>query len=52
MHFRLFGIPLEFVNFVLALIAYSIAYPAVSFGLWLKKKKIKVIEYGIRIKRF
>ncbi|CAJ0947364.1 unnamed protein product, partial [Mesorhabditis belari] len=29
MHFRLFGIPLEFVNFILALIAYSISYPAV-----------------------
>ncbi|GMT06464.1 hypothetical protein PENTCL1PPCAC_28638, partial [Pristionchus entomophagus] len=29
MHIRLFGISLEFVNLVLALVAYSIAYPSV-----------------------
>ncbi|KAL3106718.1 hypothetical protein niasHT_019846 [Heterodera trifolii] len=29
MHTRLFGIPLEFVNFLIALVAFSTAYPAV-----------------------
>jgi hypothetical protein len=29
MQARLFGIPLEFVNFLLALFAYAIAYPSV-----------------------
>lgn len=40
MHARLFGIPLEFVNFFVALLAYACAYPAVfwrvskCFSLW------------------
>ena len=40
MHARLFGIPLEFVNFVIALIAFACSYPAVfwrvnkAFSLW------------------
>lgn len=29
MNFRLFGIPLEFVNLITALVAYACAYPAV-----------------------
>lgn len=29
MHARLFGIPLEFVNLVIALIAFACSYPAV-----------------------
>jgi hypothetical protein len=29
MHARLFGIPLEFANFVLALFAFAVSYPAV-----------------------
>uniref|UniRef100_A0AC35G523 Uncharacterized protein n=2 Tax=Panagrolaimus sp. PS1159 TaxID=55785 RepID=A0AC35G523_9BILA len=40
MHARLFGIPLEFVNFVIALITFSCSYPSVfwrvnkAFSLW------------------
>lgn len=33
MHARLFGVPLEFVNLVIALIAYSCVYPAVFWKL-------------------
>lgn len=33
MHARLFGIPLEFVNLIIALIAYSCVYPAVFWKL-------------------
>ncbi|CAJ0565086.1 unnamed protein product, partial [Mesorhabditis spiculigera] len=40
MHFRLFGIPLEFVNFIVALITYSISYPAV---FWRVSKPFSLI---------
>ncbi|KAI1708920.1 protein tincar [Ditylenchus destructor] len=33
MHARLFGIPLEFVNFLVALVAFSCVYPAVFWRL-------------------
>ncbi|PAV80944.1 hypothetical protein WR25_04777 isoform AG [Diploscapter pachys] len=40
MHIRLFGIPLEFVNLFIALVAYSIAYPAV---FWRVSKSYSLI---------
>ncbi|VDM55018.1 unnamed protein product [Angiostrongylus costaricensis] len=40
MNFRLFGIPLEFVNFIIALIAYASSYPAV---FWRVSKSFSLI---------
>ncbi|VDM84064.1 unnamed protein product [Strongylus vulgaris] len=40
MNFRLFGIPLEFVNLVIALVAYACAYPAV---FWRVSKPFSLI---------
>ncbi|CAB3399529.1 unnamed protein product [Caenorhabditis bovis] len=40
MHLKLFGIPLEFFNFLLALVAFGIAYPSV---FWRVSKPFSVI---------
>ncbi|CAI5455339.1 unnamed protein product [Caenorhabditis angaria] len=40
MHFKLFGVPLEFVNLLIALIAFSITFPAV---FWRVSKSFSMI---------